>query len=128
MSYRLVADAVLVLHVAVVLFIVGGLVMIVLGNVLDWRWVNRRWFRFLHLAAILFVVVQAWLGEMCPLTTLESWLRVKAGGAAYTESFIETWLGALIFYDAPTWVFTVAYTLFGLVVLATWWRWPPKRQ
>ena len=128
MQYQLLADAVLVLHFGVVLFIVGGLVAILIGNWRGWSWVNRLWFRLAHLGAIVFVVVQTWLGEICPLTTLESSLRVRGGGSAYEQSFIETWLRELIFYDAPMWAFTVAYTLFGLAVLATWWRYPPQSR
>jgi hypothetical protein len=126
--YQLLADAVLVLHFAVVVFVVGGLVIVVAGNGLGWRWVNAWWFRLAHLGAIAFVAVQAWLGEWCPLTTLESWLRVQASGAGYTKSFIEHWLQRVIFYEAPFWVFTLAYTGFGLLVLAAWWRFPPKRK
>jgi hypothetical protein len=115
-------------HFGVVLFIVGGLAAILIGNWRGWSWVNRLWFRLVHLAAIAFVVAQTWLGEMCPLTTLESSLRVRAGGPAYEQSFIETWLRELIFYEAPTWAFTLVYTLFGLAVLATWRRYPPQRR
>lgn len=127
MPYQLLADAVLALHFAVVLFVVGGLVLIFMGNQLQWRWVNRRWLRLLHLAAIAFVAVQAWLGRLCPLTTLESWLRVRAGSAGYTGSFIEHWLQRVMFHDLPLWMFAVAYTLFALLVVAAWWRYPPAR-
>ena len=69
----------LVLHFGVVLFVVGGLVVVVMGNWLRWDWVNRFWYRLAHLATIAFVVVQAWLERLCPLTRLESWLRIQAG-------------------------------------------------
>jgi hypothetical protein len=98
------------------------------GNRYGWRFVNAWWFRLAHLAAIGIVVAQAWFGIACPLTTLESWLRVRAGEAAYETSFIEHWLTRLLYYDAPAWVFTVAYTLFGLAVVAAWWRFPPGRD
>lgn len=127
MPYQFLADAVLVFHAGVVFFVVGGLVAIVAGNWLHWRWVNRWWFRLAHLATIAFVVVQAWLGEFCPLTTLESRLRIKAGESAYERSFIEHWLQRLIFYEAPVWVFTLAYTAFAILVLLAWWRFPPRR-
>ena len=77
MPFQLLADAVLVVHFGVVLFVVGGLVVVLAGNWLRWRWVNHLWFRLAHLAAIAVVVIQAWLGQYCPLTTLESWLRVN---------------------------------------------------
>ena len=58
-AWRAAADAVLVLHAAVVLFVVGGLVLVLVGNLLKhplggprWPWVNRPWFRVLHGAAI----------------------------------------------------------------------------
>ena len=127
MPYQLLADLVLATHFAVVLFVIGGLAAIVVGNVYGWRFVNGWWFRLAHLAAIGIVVAQAWLGIACPLTTLETWLRVQAGEAGYEVSFIEHWLTRLLFYDAPGWVFTAAYTAFGLAVIAAWWRFPPRR-
>lgn len=127
MPYQLLADAVLVVHAGVVVFVVGGLVVVVAGNWLRWRWVNRLWFRLAHLAAIAIVVLQAWLGQYCPLTSLESWFRVKAGAPAYQQSFIGHWLQRLIYYDAPFWVFTLAYTVFAVLVLLAWWRYPPRR-
>ena len=122
------ADAVLLAHLGVVVFNVGGLVVIVAGNRLGWRWVNHGWFRAAHLAAIAVVVAQAWLGITCPLTTLESWLRALAGTAPYGEGFIEHWVQRILFFDAPAWVFAGAYTAFGLLVAAVWWRYPPERR
>lgn len=127
MPYQLLADAVLIVHFGVVLFVVGGLVLVVVGNSRHWRWVNGWWFRLAHLAAIAFVVVQAWLGQLCPLTTLESWLRVQAGSQQYGKSFIAYWVHRLLYYEAPLWVFTLVYTLFGLLVVLAWWRYPPRR-
>jgi polyferredoxin len=125
-SYRTLADVVLSVHVAIVAFVIGGLVLIVVGNFKRWPFVNAWWFRVAHVAAILIVVAQAWLGVVCPLTTLESWLRERAGEAGYEASFIEHWLQRGLYYDAPAWVFTLAYTLFALAVLAVWWRFPPR--
>ena len=126
--YQLLADAVLVVHFAVVVFVVGGLVLVVTGSRLGWLWVDGWWFRLAHLGAIAFVAAQAWLGELCPLTTLESWLRVRAGASGYTRSFIEHWLQRIIFYEAPSWLFALAYTLFAALVLAGWWYFPPTRN
>lgn len=126
--YQLLADAVLTLHFALVAFVVGGLVLILVGNMRGWRWVNGLWFRLLHLVAIGVVVAQAWLGATCPLTSLEMWLRARAGATTYNGSFIEYWLQRLMYYEAPAWVFTLVYSLFGLLVAATWWRFPPRKQ
>ena len=124
--YRLLAEVVLIAHFAIVLFVIGGLVLIVLGNKFTWSWVNGLWFRVTHLAAIAVVVAESWFGITCPLTTLEARLRTAAGLPSYGESFIQHWLQRLLFYEAPAWVFTCAYTAFGLLVVATWWHFPPR--
>ena len=126
--FQLLADAVLTLHFAVVLFVIGGLALIVVGNLRRWRWVNALWFRLLHLAAIAIIVAEAWLGITCPLTALEMWLRAQSGAgiaANYSESFIGHWLQRLLFYSAPPWMFVLAYTVFGALVVAVWLRFPP---
>lgn len=122
------ADAVLVLHAAVVLFVVGGLVLVLAGNALGWGWVNGVGFRLAHLAAIGVVVAQSWLGVDCPLTTWEMRLRAAADQPVHGQGFIAFWLQRLIFYEAPAWVFGVVYTLFGLAVVLAWWRYPPRRR
>jgi hypothetical protein len=126
MPYELLANVVLTLHTALVAFVVAGLVLIVIGNLIGWRWVNALWFRLLHIGTIGIVVAESWLGIECPLTTLERWLRVQAHATSYEGSFIEHWLQAVLFWSAPAWVFTVAYTVFGLAVAATWWFFPPR--
>jgi hypothetical protein len=123
--FQTLANTVLVLHVGVVLFVVGGLVLVLLGNCLGWHWVNLLWFRLLHIATILYVAGQAWFGITCPLTTLENYLRNEGGSAGYASSFIEHWFQRVLFYDAPPWVFTLAYTAFALAVAASWFRFPP---
>lgn len=127
MNYSHFADLVLLIHFAIVLFVVGGLLLIVLGNVLRWSWVNHWWFRAMHLLAISVVVLESWLGIECPLTTLENWLRLQAGQGVYQGSFIQHWVHGVMFYHAPGWVFALAYTLFALAVVAAWWRWPPHQ-
>jgi hypothetical protein len=126
--YQALADAVLLLHFAVVLFVVGGLASIVVGNRVGWRWVNAWGFRAAHLGAIAVVVAEAWLGATCPLTTLEVWLRSRAGEAAYSAGFIEHWLGRLLFYEAPAWVFVLGYSGFAVLVAAAWWAYPPRSR
>ncbi|MBA4315891.1 MAG: DUF2784 domain-containing protein [Limnobacter sp.] len=127
MNYSHFADLVLLIHFAIVLFVVGGLLLIVLGNFLRWSWVNHWLFRAMHVLAISVVVLESWLGIECPLTTLENWLRLQAGQGVYQGSFIQHWVHGVMFYQAPGWVFALAYTLFGLAVVAAWWRWPPQR-
>ena len=120
------ADAVLLLHVGIAAFVVAGLPLVVVGNVAHWRWVNDPWFRIAHLSAIGVVVAESWLGWTCPLTTLETGLRARAGEVSYGGGFIEHWMRKLLFFSAPPWVFVAAYSGFALLVLASWWYFPPR--
>lgn len=122
----LIADLVLVTHASFVAFVVLGLIAILYGGYRHWGWVRNRWFRAIHLLAIGFVVAESWLGVVCPLTEWESRLRLAAGGSAYADSFIQHWLHELLFYDFPAWIFTMAYTVFGILVLIAWMLVPPK--
>jgi hypothetical protein len=118
--YVWIADLILVVHVLVAAFIVFGLVLVLVGKATGWGWVRNPGFRWLHLMAITVVVLQSWLGKVCPLTTWEMALRAKAGDASYDGSFIAHWLGEILFYQAPPGVFVVAYTLFGGLVVFAW--------
>lgn len=122
------ADAILVLHVGIVAFVVLGALAILVGGPSGWRWVRARAFRVTHLGLMLFVALQAWLGRICPLTEWEQSLRRRAGQATFDESFIEHWLSWLIFFEAPWWVFLAAYTAFAALVALCWWWWPPRRR
>ena len=122
------ADAVLVLHVAFVAFVVLGQLYVLVGWALGWPSARNRTFRLLHLAAIGVVVLQAWLGLVCPLTLLELHLRGGQADLMAGQSFIGYWLSRLLYYQAPPWVFTVVYTLFGLTVLVCYFGYPPGRK
>lgn len=124
----LLADTILVIHVLFVAFVVLSLFAIYLGYWLNWRWVYNRTFRIIHLCAIGYVVVQAWLGVVCPLTTWEMALRAEAGTATYAGSFIQHWLHRALYFTLPAWVFMVVYTLFGGLVLASWWLVRPNKR
>ncbi len=118
--YGLLADAILVIHFLFVVFVVFGLVLILIGLLAQWSWVHNRIFRITHLAAIGIVVLQAWLGQLCPLTVWENDLRRLAGQSAYAETFVEHWLHQVLFYQAEPWVFTMIYTGFGVLVVLIW--------
>ncbi len=126
LPYQMLANMVLALHVGLVLFVVLGLLLIVVGNLRGWRWVNNLWFRLAHLTTILVVVAEAWLGVVCPLTSLEMWLRRQGGASSYAGGFIEYWLQTILYFDLPPWVFILAYSLFGALVLACCWLFPPR--
>jgi hypothetical protein len=128
MWWRVLADSVVALHAAYIAFVVLGLVAILAGYVMCWRWVRDPYFRTAHLAAIALVCVEAIAGVACPLTTLENALRLRAGEAGYPGDFIGYWLDWIIFYNAPAWVFTAVYLAFGALVASTFWLVPIARR
>jgi hypothetical protein len=118
----LLADALLALHVGVVLFVVGLLPLVLVGGARGWAWVRRFGLRLTHVLLMVFIASQAWLGQLCPLTVWEQDLRRIAGEGSYRESFIEHWLSRLLYWEAPWWVFVAAYTGFAVLVGLAWWR------
>ena len=122
------ADLILVAHAAFVAFVVGGQGLILTGWRRGWSWPRHLPFRVVHLGAIATVVLESWCGIICPLTWLEFELRGNAGDPAAAGGFIAGWLHRLVFYDAPSWVFTLVYTLFGATVVAAFLFYPPRRR
>ena len=104
MFHRLAADAVLLLHLGFILFVL-------LGGVLAVRW---RWAPLLHLPAVAWGVYIELSGGLCPLTPLENRLRIAAGEAGYSGGFIEHYLLALIYPAGLTQ--DVQYVLAAIVV------------
>lgn len=124
--YQILADIVVTFHFAYVSFVVLGLAMTLAGALLGWNWVRNFWFRTIHLLMIAIVVVEAWCGITCPLTTWEQQLRQLAGQTVHEGSFVANVLHEALFFEAEPVVFTVGYTLFGLAVLATFLYAPPR--
>ena len=118
----MMADVILVVHFLIVLFNIGGLLVVWIGAALGWRWVCNPWFRFLHLGAIAFVAAEALLGIVCPLTVWEDMLR----GGLRPESFVGRWVRHFLYYDAPEWVFTVLYLAWAGATLVTLKVIPPR--
>jgi len=120
----ILADALLVVHLAIVVFIVGGLVLVWIGAFAGWVWVRNRWFRYAHLAAIAFVAAEALLGYACPLTLWEDLLR----GGERPESFVGRWVHRLLYYQAPEWIFAALYLAWAGATLVTLRLVPPIRK
>lgn len=120
----MLADLVLVAHFLFVSFVVGGFALILAGAALSWSWIRDRAFRIAHLAAIGVVVAESLAGIACPLTLWEDALRRAGPGGG---SFVGRWLGRLLYYDFPEWIFTLAYVLFAFAVALAW-RWIPPRR
>jgi hypothetical protein len=124
---RLLADVVVLCHAAYVTFVIVGLLVTLYGGWAGWYWVRNFWFRMIHLAMISIVVVESIIGITCPLTVWEAALRRRAGETVQSGAFIARWAHELMFFDAPTWVFTTAYCVFGLLVVVAFILIPPTR-
>jgi hypothetical protein len=128
-TYSLLADAILLVHFAFVAFVVLGFAVIWAGYFCRWEFVRDARFRLVHLAAMGFVLAESLAGFICPLTTWENQLRVRAGeSGAYSGSFIQHWLGKLLFHDWSDQTFTVIYAAFFAMVVATFWVVRPRRS
>ena len=118
----MLADAILVLHFLFVLFVLGGMALILAGAALRWSWIRDRRFRSLHLGAILLVAAESLAGITCPLTIWEDALR---GAGPQHASFVGRWIARLLYYDFPESVFAAAYTVFALAMVLAWRIVPP---
>lgn len=123
--YTLFADLILYIHALFVAFVVIGFALIVMGIFCRWAWVGHFWFRLVHLATIVVVTVQTLFGNYCPLTIWENRLRLAAGEATYSGSFIQTWVERIIYYDISLKVFALIYAGFLFLVVLTWIVSPP---
>ena len=122
------ANALLGLHLAVVAFNVVMPPAILIGAWRGWRWVRARPLRLLHLGSMLVVALQAGLGDLCFLTVRESDLRTVAGRSGYEQGFIEAWLEALLYVDAPLEALVAIYLGWAALSIGLWWWVPPKTQ
>lgn len=127
MWYSLLADLVVVLHVAYVAYIVVGLALILTGLGRGWDWARNPWLRLSHLAAILIVVLELIFKTSCPLTVLELKLRSLAGQPAAEVTFVER----LMYYALSGWlpgsVTNSVYVVVALVITVTFVLAPPRR-
>jgi hypothetical protein len=92
MMYRVAADLVLIIHLAFVVFVV-------LGGLLVLRWPRLMW---LHLPAVLWGAAIELIGFVCPLTPLEVWLREQGGEPGYEGDFIGHYITALLYPEGLT--------------------------
>lgn len=87
MIYRALADLALVVHLAFVLFVV-------LGGLLVLRWPRLAW---LHIPAAIWGVLIEYTGWICPLTPLENSFRTRGGQPAYSGSFIQHYIQPVLY-------------------------------
>ena len=126
-SYALLADAILVLHFAFVLFVVAGLLLTWIGYFAGWKFVRNPWFRGAHLLAMAVVVAESLFGVICPLTKWETALRLEAGeDPAYAGSFIQHWVHRVMFFEVSERTFTMIYIAFFVLIVLSLVVVPPR--
>src|SRR5215510_4058280 len=113
--YHFLADLVLVVHLAFVVFVLcGGLLT------LKWRWIA-----WLHLPAALWGAVVEFTGQICPLTPLENWLRAQGGEIPSSSDFIAQYLLPVLYPGDLTrgiqWLFGSVVVILNSAVY--WWIW-----
>jgi hypothetical protein len=104
MAYNLLADGVVLIHLAFVLFAVLGALLII-------RWRKVLW---LHLPAAVWAAWIEFSGKICPLTPLENWLRMQGGGSGYAGDFVGHYLLPILYPSGLT--PKVQFILGGVVI------------
>lgn len=105
MIFRILADATVALHLAFVLFVVGGGLLVLRRPVLAWA----------HVPAVVWGAWIEFAGWICPLTPLENWFREQGGREAYTSSFVDRYLIPVLYPAALS--REIQWLLGGLVLL-----------
>ena len=121
MPFGLFADAVLVLHLGFVAFVLGGGLLVL-------RWPAIAW---LHVPAAAWGAIIEYAGLLCPLTPLEGALRARGGQAGYSGGFVEHYVTAALYPDGltrraqivlGTLVLAINLTVYAHVLAERWWR------
>lgn len=134
-SPALLADVVVVLHLAYVLFVILMVPLVLIGRLAGWSWVRNFWLRLVHLLMMVIVATEAVCGVECPLTTWEHELKEAAGIEHDGDrSFVGRWANEIVFVDASNVseaTMTVIYVVFTILIVATFVfvrpRWPGRR-
>ena len=116
MIFRVLADLILALHLAFVLFVI-------LGGLLALRWPRVAW---VHVPVALYGALIEFAGFVCPLTPLENAMRHRGGEAGYQGDFIDHYITATIYPQGLTrsaqLVLGAAVLVLNAAIYAAWWR------
>ncbi|MER5261170.1 DUF2784 domain-containing protein [Actinosynnema sp. NPDC002837] len=109
------AELVMVVHFAVLLFLV-------VGGFLAWRWPRVLYF---HLAMATWGLLIVLFPLACPLTWLENELRAAAGRPQLANGFIDTYIDGVLYPDSAA---RLVQVLVAVVVLVSWTGYYLKRR
>ena len=120
----MVADALLLVHFCIAASITLGFFLIPVGYKLGWHWIKNRNLRLLHLFLMGFITLETVVGLTCPLTVLENKFR----DVDYTFSFMSYWVAKILYWNLPSEVFVLLYSLCFGWVLILWKVCPPIQK
>ncbi|MBL81445.1 MAG: hypothetical protein CMM80_02695 [Rhodospirillaceae bacterium] len=120
----MIADALLLVHFCLAAFITFGFFLIPVGHQLGWHWIKNRNVRLLHLFLMGFITAETIVGLTCPLTLLENMFR----DIKYSSSFMSNWMAEILYWDLPSKVFVLLYSLCLGWVLILWKICPPIKK
>lgn len=106
MLYRVLADIIVLIHLAFIIFVIFGGFL-----VLRWRWLF--WF---HIPAAIWGALIEFVGWICPLTPLENQFRMKSGEVGYQNGFIEHYIIPLIYPDELTRSLQITLSIFVIII------------
>jgi hypothetical protein len=90
--FHFLSQVVVFLHFSFVIFaLLGGLLLFL-----------RKWIAWIHIPSAIWAVLTEWAGWPCPLTYLENWLRVKAGGLEYSSTFVMHYIYPVLYLEGLT--------------------------
>ena len=117
--YNLLADAVVLVHLAFVIFVT-------LGGLLVWKWHRLAW---VHLPAVVWGVGIEWSGAICPLTPLENWFLARSGQQMYEGDFIQHYVLPVLYPSELTRDVQSGLGALALVinVVVYWYVWKKMR-
>ena len=116
--YQLLADLIVLAHVAFVVFAV-------LGGLLAARWRRLVW---IHLPAVIWAAIVEFFGWFCPLTPLENWLRQRGGERGYTSDFIARYILPTLYPEELTREVQIALGAFVILINLTIYIWIFRRK
>lgn len=127
MFYRILADTIMVLHLAWIIFMLWGFVLTIRGFFHP-KFFDRWLFRTVHLLGILFVVALEILGKYCPLTLWENALRGHYNPETdYPGSFIIKYIEQMIYPDVSPLVVIIPTILLATFTLVAFVLKPPTK-
>ncbi len=138
MAYRVLADLIVGVHFAWILFMLWGfagtlysviwLYVLRRRSLFGVRFLNRWIFRTIHLAGILFVALLAAAGKYCPLTVWEYQLRLRVDPTLeYPGAFIASWIERLVYPDVPPLAIGIPTAMIAVISFLAYVFWPPKQ-